>query len=137
MHGTFLGAIYFLAVPRGRTMPVNQDRRKLSRLLLEVPLQISFVDDQEIFFGQTSNVSAQGIFFRTTTGDFNLGQEVECVLVLPENLTLTAQPVFVGCRGKVVRVQEVTPDVAGVAIEVSSYDFSGRFSVANSEVADA
>ena len=117
---------------------MHQDRRKLSRLLLEVPLQISLVDGREIFFGQTSNVSAQGVFFRTTSGTFNLDQEVECVLVLPEALTLTTQPIFIGCRGRVVRVQEEKPgDVVGVAIEVSSYDFSGRLSLANIELANA
>ncbi|HEY7405423.1 MAG TPA: PilZ domain-containing protein [Candidatus Angelobacter sp.] len=115
-----------------------QDRRKLSRLLLEVPLQISLVDGPEIFFGQTSNVSAQGIFFRTTVGHFNLDQEVECVLVLPEALTLTTQPVFVGCRGRIVRVQEGQPaNSLGVAIEVSSYDFSGRLSLSNTTAANA
>ena len=116
----------------------NQDRRKLSRLLLEVPLQISLIDGREIFFGQTSNVSAQGIFFRTTAGNFNLDQEVECVLVLPETLTLTAQPVFIGCRGRVVRLQGERPgEVVGVAIEVNSYDFSGRLSLADTVAGNA
>ena len=43
-----------------------ENQRKLSRLLLEVPMQIALVDEGEIVSGQTSNVSAQGIFFRTT-----------------------------------------------------------------------
>ena len=111
----------------GRTMPGHPDRRKLSRLLLEVPMQIAVPDGSEVFFGQTSNVSAQGIFFRTTSR-LNLGQDVECVMVLPENLTLAAEPTLVGCKGKVVRVNESEPgDAVGIAIEVNSYDFSGRF----------
>jgi len=119
-------------------MPGNQERRKLSRLLLEVPLQISLRDGREIVFGQTSNVSAQGIFFRTMAGNFNLDEEMECVLVLPESLTLTAQPIFIGCRGKVVRVQEERPGaVVGVALEVSSYDFSGQLSLSNTVMADS
>jgi|SRR6516165_8943053 hypothetical protein len=119
-------------------MPGNQERRKLSRLLLEVPLQISLRDGREIVFGQTSNVSAQGIFFRAMAGNFDLDQEMECVLVLPENLTLTAQPIFIGCRGKVVRVQEEKPGaVVGVALEVSSYDFSGHLSLSNTVMADS
>lgn len=114
-----------------------ENQRKLSRLLLEVPMQIALVDEGEIVSGQTSNVSAQGIFFRTTASCFNLDQEVECVLVLPETLTLTTQPIFVGCRGRVVRVQQDKPDTVGVAIEVSSYDFSGRYSLSNTSVANA
>jgi hypothetical protein len=94
-------------------------------------MQIAVPDRSEILFGQTSNVSAQGIFFRTT-GRLNLDQEVECVLVLPENLTLATQPTLVGCKGKVVRVNESQHDDAvGIAIEVNSYDFSGRFTLPN------
>ena len=118
-----------LSASWGRTMAGHPDRRKLSRLLLEVPMQIAVPDRSEILFGQTSNVSAQGIFFRTT-GHLNLDQEVECILVLPENLTLATQPTLVGCKGKVVRVSESTSaDAVGIAIEVNSYDFSGRFTL--------
>jgi hypothetical protein len=98
-------------------------------------MQIAVPDGDEILFGQTSNVSAQGIFFHTT-GRLNLGQEVECVLVLPESLTLATQPTQVGCKGKVVRVTESEPgDAVGIAIEVNSYDFSGHFSLPNTSVA--
>src|SRR5580765_1836935 len=123
-----------LSASWGRTMAGHPDRRKLSRLLLEVPMQIAVPDRSEILFGQTSNVSAQGIFFRTT-GCLNLDQEVECILVLPENLTLATQPTLVGCKGKVVRVSANTPgDAVGIAIEVNSYDFSGRFTLPNTAV---
>jgi PilZ domain-containing protein len=118
-----------LSASWGRTMAGHPDRRKLSRLLLEVPMQIAVPDRSEILFGQTANVSAQGIFFHTT-GRLNLEQEVECVLVLPENLTLASQPTLVGCKGKVVRVSEShSDDAVGIAIEVNSYDFSGRFTL--------
>ena len=94
-------------------------------------MQIAVPDGNEILFGQTFNVSAQGIFFRTNER-LNLGQDVDCVLVLPENLTLAAQPTLVGCKGKVVRVNEsMLGDAVGIAIEVNSYDFSGRFPFPN------
>ena len=127
-----------LSASWGRTMAGHPDRRKLSRLLLEVPMQIAVPDRSEILFGQTSNVSAQGIFFRTT-GHLNLDQEVECILVLPENLTLATQPTLVGCKGKVVRVNESqsqSGDAVGIAIEVNSYDFSGRFTLPNAAAAN-
>jgi hypothetical protein len=123
-----------LSASWGRTMAGHPDRRKLSRLLLEVPMQIAVPDRSEILFGQTSNVSAQGIFFHTA-GRLNLEQEVECILVLPENLTLATQPTLVGCKGKVLRVSESqSGDAVGIAIEVNSYDFSGRFTLPNTAV---
>lgn len=110
-------------------MPEHPERRKLSRLPLEVLMQIATAEAPEIFFGQTCNVSAQGIFFRTKA-QLNLGQAVECVLVLPENLTLASHPIFVGCKGSVVRVDEAAPgELYGIAIEVNSYDFSGATSL--------
>lgn len=109
-------------------MPDHPERRKLSRLPLEVPVQIATAEVREILFGQTCNVSAQGILFRTTAR-LNLGQAVDCVLVLPENLTLAAQPILVGCKGSVVRVDEgSTAESYEIAVEVNSYDFSGAIS---------
>jgi PilZ domain-containing protein len=109
-------------------MPDHQERRKLSRLPLEVLVQIATADATEVFFGQTCNVSAQGIFLRTKA-QLSLGQAVECVLVLPENLTLATQPILVGCKGSVVRVDEASAgELHGIALEVNSYDFSGATS---------
>jgi PilZ domain len=114
--------------PWSDKMPDHPERRKLSRLPLAVPLQIAVGEAPEILFGQTHNVSAQGIFFRTTSR-LNLGQAVDCVLVLPENLTLASQPILVGCKGSVVRVDESsTGESYGIAVEVNSYDFSGAIS---------
>ncbi len=103
-------------------------KRKLSRLPLEVLMEIVVAETSEVFVGETANVSAQGIFFRTP-GRLKLGQDVDCTLLLPQNLTLAAKPIFVGCKGSVVRVHEGAPgEIAGVAIEVNSYDFSGNSS---------
>jgi hypothetical protein len=100
-------------------------KRMLSRFPLEVPVQIVVAESSETYSGKTANVSAQGIFFRTSAR-LKLGQDVACTLLLPETLTHAEQPIFVDCKGSVVRVEETAPEAPfGVAIEVNSYDFSG------------
>lgn len=110
-------------------MPTYPERRKLSRLPLEVTLRVKVGEASATYFGKTSNVSAQGIFF-WTEARLKPGQDVECVLILPENLTLATEPFLVGCKGTVLRVSEERPGgVVGVAMEVNSYDFSGTCSL--------
>lgn len=108
------------------------ERRKLARLPLEVfvRIRIGGVDGD---LAETRDVSARGIYLHTHTR-LVPGQELECVLVLPEELTHAPAPMFVECCGKVVRVTERRPgQKLGAALEVYSYDFawpqrpSGRF----------
>jgi len=107
-------------------MPIRQqERRKMARLALEVPVKISVLGTRVQLFAETRNVSAQGIYFRTQLTTFELGQELECVLVLPEKLTMANKPSFVNCRGRIVRLSTGLPDNSvGVALEVNSFDFS-------------
>ena len=107
-------------------MPIRQqERRKMARLALEVPVKISVSGSSTQLFAETRNVSAQGIFFRTQVTTFEVGQELDCVLVLPERLTLSSKPSFVNCRGRIVRLTPgLTDDSIGVALEVNSFDFS-------------
>jgi PilZ domain len=110
-------------------MSIYPERRKLSRLPLKVTLRVKVAESAATYFGKTSNVSAQGIFFWTEARLYP-GQEVECVLVLPENLTLATEPFLVGCKGTVLRVSEERPEgMVGVAMEVNGYDFSGKCSL--------
>jgi hypothetical protein len=110
-------------------MPTYPERRKLSRLPLEVTLRVKVAESSVTYFGKTSNVSAQGIFFWTDAW-LEPGQEIECVLELPENLTLATEPFMVGCKGTVLRVDQERPEgMVGVAVEVNSYDFSGKSSL--------
>ena len=97
----------------------------MARLALEVPVKISVPGTRTQLFAETRNVSAQGIYFRTPATTFEIGQEVDCVLVLPEKLTMASKPSFVNCRGRVVRLTHGLPgDSVGVALEVNSFDFS-------------
>src|SRR5215813_14966571 len=107
----------------------HQDRRKLARLPLEVFVRIQVCGNDAVDFAETRNVSARGLYFHTKA-HLEPGQELECVLVLPEKLTLSPAPMLVGCRGKVLRVNSDLPDQKhGVAIEIHTYDFSWQGSL--------
>jgi hypothetical protein len=107
----------------------HQDRRKLARLPLEVFVRIQISGDDAVDFAETRNVSARGLYFHTKAR-LEPGQELECVLVLPEKLTQSPAPMLVGCRGKVLRVTpEVSADKSGVAVEIHTYDFSWQGSL--------
>jgi len=103
----------------------QQERRRMARLALEVLVKIEAPGSGAQFFAETRNVSAQGIYLRTQKTGLQIGQELECVLVLPEKLTLASKPSFVNCRGKIIRLTTDPADHSlGVALEVSSFDFS-------------
>ena len=103
----------------------HPERRRMARLPLEVMMRILIPGTEAVAFGETRDVSARGLYFYTHVRQLEPGQELECVLVLPEKLTQAGGPTFVGCRGKVLRVNRDLPgERIGVAVEVSSYDFS-------------
>ncbi len=110
----------------------HPERRKLARLPLEVLLRIHFPGKDEVAFAETRDVSARGIYFYTHVEELEAGQELQCVMVLPEKLTLAAGPTLVGCRGKILRVnKDVSEHRVGVAMEVSGYDFSWHEDLVN------
>lgn len=101
------------------------ERRKLARLPLEVLVQIRVPATGMVAFAETRNVSAGGVYLHTHTADLQPGEEVECILVLPEKLTQAEEPILVECRGTVLRINKDLPDQhTGVAIEISSYNFA-------------
>jgi hypothetical protein len=108
----------------------HQERRKLARLPLEVFVRVQVSGSTWVDFAQTRNVSARGMYF-LTDAQLALGQELECVLVLPEKLTQAPAPVLVGCRGRVLRICGDLPTKKnGVAVEIHSYDFSWQETLA-------
>jgi hypothetical protein len=108
----------------------HPERRKLARLPLEVLIRFQVTGATAVDFAETCNVSARGLFLRTQSRLIP-GQELECVLVLPQRLTHAPAPVLIGCRGTVLRLNQRLPgDKLGVAIEVHSYDFSWQGEIA-------
>jgi hypothetical protein len=102
----------------------NPERRKLARLPLQIHLWVRVSGADSIDFAMTRDVSARGIYFHTHA-ELQLGQELECVMVLPEKLTQTAAPLLVACQAKVLRLAKNSLDKPiGVAVEVFGCDFS-------------
>jgi hypothetical protein len=100
------------------------ERRQLARFPLQVFVRIRTARGEQGDFAETRNISARGLYFHTHAR-LNVGQEIDCVLILPQRLTLAPSPILIGCRAKVLRVNGGLPNHAsGVAVEVHSYDFS-------------
>jgi PilZ domain len=108
----------------------HPERRKLARLPLEVLVRIQVNEAAGVDFAETCNVSARGLYLYTRS-QLVSGQELECVLVLPQRLTHAPAPVLIGCCGRVLRLnQELPGDKLGVAVEIHSYDFSWHGEIA-------
>jgi PilZ domain len=102
----------------------HAERRKLARLPLEVLVKFQVTGANVVDFAETRNVSARGMYFQTHA-KIKAGEELECVLILPEKLTHAPGQMLVSCHGKVLRVTQRRPgEVLGVAVEISGYDFS-------------
>ena len=104
--------------------PPLPEKRQLARFPLEVFVRLEIPEDGRVFYAVTRNVSARGIYFVSPTPLW-VGQELECVLILPEKLTSAPASVLIGCRARVLRFDSDLPGpTIGVAAEVQSYDFS-------------
>jgi PilZ domain len=101
----------------------HPERRQLARFPLEVLVRIRIEGAEATDFAQTRNVSARGIYFYTRV-QLRVGQELECILILPEKLTLASSPMLIGCRAHVLRLNKGPDQTMGVAVEVHSCDFS-------------
>ena len=91
-------------------MPIYPERRKLSRLPLEVTLRVKASSNPlRPILGKRAMSAPREFSFGPKRGS-NQGQDIECVLVLPENLTLATEPFLVGCKGTVLRVGQERPE---------------------------
>lgn len=100
-------------------------KRKLSRLRLRVPVQVKAQGSLDVWQGETRDVSACGVYFYSLQPLTN-GEEVQCTLVLPEQLTHTPEPILVACGGKVLRVERnALGEQTGFAVEFSTFEFAG------------
>jgi hypothetical protein len=72
--------------------------------------------------GRARDVSASGIFF-TTQGTFCPGALVTFIIELEHADPSRVLPI--ACEGTVVRIEPL-PNAIGVAVRISSFDFTGR-----------
>jgi hypothetical protein len=97
------------------------EQRTSKRFSLKLPVSVRCDNGHASeVSAETRDVSAQGVFFYTGSS-LSQGTKVEFTLTLPPEITLT-ESIRVRCRGRIVRIDEITPRV-GVAAIIEQYDF--------------
>ena len=101
----------------------QQDKRSTRRFALRLPVTVSYSGDGGAEQpAQTRDVSARGICFYVDSS-IAAGSPIEFTLTLPPEITLT-ESIRVRCKGKVVRVENGTPDgKVAVAAVIDEYEF--------------
>jgi len=105
-------------------MPEAQpEKRATRRFALRLPVSVNFADNgTQEKTAQTCDVSALGICFYVDS-QIEAGSVIEFTLTLPPEITLT-ESIRVRCKGKVVRVDQATPDgKVAVAAVIDEYEF--------------
>jgi hypothetical protein len=102
---------------------VQQDKRNTRRFALRLPLSVNYNDIGTAERpAQTRDVSARGICFYIDSS-VAPGATIEFTLTLPPEITLT-ESIQVRCKGKVVRVDNGSPDgKVAVAAVIDEYEF--------------
>lgn len=102
-------------------MTVEAERRSARRFSIALPVRVFPGGPQGAELqAQTRDVSFRGLYF-TADAAFQAGSEIEFILTLPKQVTLTGD-VSIRCRGQIVRVEE-SGTRHGVAARIERYDF--------------
>ena len=98
-------------------MPENGiERRTAPRFVLSVPVSLESHTDEPTGI----DMSADGIFFYTRS-KLDVGTDIEFTAILP--LEYVALPeIQVRYKGKVVRFEELSPGLLGVAVQTASHE---------------
>ncbi len=102
-------------------MQDGSDRRASRRFTMNLPLRIRSSGSKETGLPAfTRDVSFRGLYFMADA-PFEAGNEIEFVLTLPKEVTLSGD-VNIRCFGQVVRV-EPHDERRGVAARIERYEF--------------
>ncbi len=102
-------------------MGTGAERREARRYIMALPLRIlSRSPNHPELKAETRDVSYRGLYFYADAG-FEMGSEIEFVLMLPKQITLSGD-VNIRCRGQVVRVEE-NGTRQGIAARIDRYEF--------------
>ncbi|HZQ67881.1 MAG TPA: PilZ domain-containing protein [Terriglobales bacterium] len=101
----------------------QHEKRATRRFALRLPVSVNYADNgSQEKAAQTRDVSARGICFYVDSAIAE-GSVIEFTLTLPPEITLT-ESIRVKCKGKVVRVDDSTPDGrVAVAAVIDEYEF--------------
>ena len=102
-----------------KALAVPNERRESQRFKLSVPLTV-MVEGREVS-AYTRDMSNRGVFFYLSTADgILLGRDFEFVAELPPEITLSTC-CRIRCRGRALRTENISTDMAGVAAEILEY----------------
>jgi hypothetical protein len=96
-----------------------EERRLATRFALEMPMRYRALEEVTWRETRTENVGRSGVFFRDEPS-LTLDTPIEMVLLLPVELGGEPGANSV-CRGRIVRVEEATNRLAGMAATIESY----------------
>ena len=100
------------------------DKRIHRRYSLKIPLTSKALTPANGGL-ETSNVSARGVFFISSTKPEE-GSPLEFSLMLSPEITLTDN-IVIRCKGRVVRVDQAAgSDKVGIAAVIDKYDFETK-----------
>jgi len=98
------------------------DRREARRFTMSLPMRIFPREAQSReLLGHTRDVSYRGLFF-LVEGQFEVGNEIEFVLTLPQRISESGD-VDIRCRGQIVRVESSPNGFLGIAAKIERYEF--------------
>jgi len=100
---------------------MNVEKRATRRFSLQLPVAVSIGADSEPAHTETRDVSSRGVCFYSDA-PLDLGTNVEFVLMLPPEITLT-ESIQVRCFGQVLRIDEVNNGKLAVAARIERYEF--------------
>ena len=99
----------------------GEEKRSTRRFPLRLPLSVN-AENASQEGAETRDVSARGVCFFVDSAIAN-GSGIDFTLTLPPEITLT-ESIRVRCRGKVVRVNETSPEgKVAVAAVIEEYEF--------------
>jgi PilZ domain len=102
-------------------MTEETERRRARRYAIALPVRVLPHDpDGTALSAETRDISFRGLFFMAEAS-FKTGSEIEFILTLPRQVTLTGD-VQIRCHGLIVRVEE-DGRRQGVAARIDRYDF--------------
>jgi hypothetical protein len=98
------------------------ERREARRFTMTLPLRVFPPEASGTELkAQTRDVSYRGLYF-LTSAKFNVGNPIEFVITLPEQVTQSGD-VNIRCHGQIVRVEPGENGHIGIAAKIDRYEF--------------
>ena len=108
--------------PQGELMADGTERREARRFTMSLPMRVLPREEKgREVDANTRDVSYRGLYF-LTDADFKVGNEIEFVITLPQQVTQSGD-VNIRCLGQVVRIEPTGNGKVGIAAKIARYEF--------------